>query len=221
MLAFFVMSDSVITYPICDVRSLLLAKKTSVNTSNYSILISNLTNFSSLAGLLICQSRYLFKAFTSSSSGLIIWAAKDKSKKASGWQTDAIYAPLARWAIYWSFGVSILVTPLVLVLGAILVMIILRFLHCRSWVRVIPSGVRWIKPLLNFSGVSLVSCSRFFAINFAFSNSSCSIFAKFSSPRNRVSSVYSPITPKGSLLCRKQGSYVDCSIRSFSTWCSW
>jgi hypothetical protein len=96
MLAFFVASDSIITYPICDERSLLLANKASVNASSYKVLTSSLTNFSPLSRFLICQSRRLFKAFVSSSTGLITWAAKDKSNEASGWQTEAIYASLAR-----------------------------------------------------------------------------------------------------------------------------
>lgn len=32
------------------------------------------------------------------------WAAKERSKDASGWQTEATYAPLAHWATHCSFG---------------------------------------------------------------------------------------------------------------------
>jgi hypothetical protein len=139
ILAFFVASVNIITYPICDERSLLLANEASVNTSSYRVLTSNLTNLSPLSGFLICQSRRLFRALASFSAGLITWAAKNKSNEASGWQTEAMYAPLARWATYWSLGVRVLVVPLEPVLMAVLVLIVLRFLHCRSWVRVIPS----------------------------------------------------------------------------------
>jgi hypothetical protein len=71
MLAFFVALDNIITYLICDEKSLLLANKASVNASSYKVLTSSLTNFSPLPRFLICQSRRLFKAFASSSARLI------------------------------------------------------------------------------------------------------------------------------------------------------
>jgi len=67
-------------------------------------------------------------------------------------------------------------------------------------------------PLLNLMGVLIVSCSRSLAINLALYSLFCSMFIKVLSTRNRVLLVYRPIMPKGSLLYRKQGSYVDWSM---------
>ena len=97
-------------------------------------------------------------------------------------------------------------TPLLLVLAVGVVPIVLRFLHWRSCVRVIPSGRSSIIPPLNLIGLSAVSCSQSLAINLAFCNSVCSVVAKASSAKNRVSSVYRPTIPKGSLLYKRQGS---------------
>ena len=44
ILAWFVASVNVMTYPICDERSLLFAKDASVNTTSCRVLMSNLTN---------------------------------------------------------------------------------------------------------------------------------------------------------------------------------
>jgi len=68
---------------------------------------------------------------------------------------------------------------------------------------------------LNLIGVSTVSCSRSLAINLALCSLFCSMFVKVLSTRNRVSLVYRPIMPKGSLLCRRQGSYIDWSIYNY------
>src|SRR5438045_5024609 len=95
-----------------------------------------------------------------------------------------MYAPLAHCAMYWSFGVSTVHrTPLLLVLLDGLVLIILRFLHCRSCVRVILSVCSLIMPLLNLIGVFVVSCSHSLAMNLASCSLSCSIDAKSLSAR--------------------------------------
>jgi hypothetical protein len=138
-----------------------------VDTRSWRVLVSSLTNLRPLLGLFISHSKRLFRAFASFLTGLITWAAKDKSNDASSWQTEAIYGPLARWAMYWSLGVNVRVTPLDPVLVADLVPTVLRFSHCRSCVRVIPSGTSRMRPPLNLSGVSAVSCSRSLAKNFA------------------------------------------------------
>ena len=142
----------------------------------------------------------------SSSTRLITWAAKDKSNEASGWQTDAIYAPLARWAIYWSFSVSSLcVTPLLLVLVVGVVLIMLRFLHWRSCVRVRLLGCSSIIPLLNLIGFLGISCSCSLAINLALCNLVCLVIAKALSTKNKVLLVYKLTMPKGLLLYKRQG----------------
>jgi len=66
--------------------------------------------------------------------------------------------------------------------------------------------------LLNLMGVLTVSCSRSLAINLALYSSFYSMFIKVLSTRNRVLLVYRPIILKGSLLCRRQGLYIDWSI---------
>jgi len=67
-------------------------------------------------------------------------------------------------------------------------------------------------PLLNLMGVLTVSYSRSLAINLALYSSFYSAFIKVLSARNRVSLVCRPIMPKGSLLCRRQGLYIDWSM---------
>jgi len=64
-------------------------------------------------------------------------------------------------------------------------------------------------PLLNLIGVLIVSCSYSLAINLALCSSFCSAFIKVLSTRNRVLLVYRPIIPKGLLLYRRQGLYID------------
>jgi hypothetical protein len=71
-------------YPICDNRSLLFANEESVNTTSCSSFVFSLTNFSPLIICSICYPNRLFKAFASSSVGLITWAAKERSNDASG-----------------------------------------------------------------------------------------------------------------------------------------
>jgi len=67
-------------------------------------------------------------------------------------------------------------------------------------------------PLLNLMGVLTVSYSHSLAINLALCSSFYSAFIKVLSTRNRVLLVYRPTIPKGSLLCRRQGLYIDWSI---------
>jgi len=70
-------------------------------------------------------------------------------------------------------------------------------------------------PPLNLIGVSTVSYSRSLAINLALYISFYSAFIKVLSTRNRVLLVYRPTIPKGLLLCRRQGSYIDWSIYNY------
>ena len=54
ILAFFMASVSIIIYLIYKDRSLLLVKEVSINTKNYKVLMSSLTNFKPLFIFLIC-----------------------------------------------------------------------------------------------------------------------------------------------------------------------
>jgi len=69
--------------------------------------------------------------------------------------------------------------------------------------------------LLNLIGILTVSYSYFLAINLALYSSFCSAFIKVLFARNRVLLVYRPIILKGSLLYRRQGSYIDWSIYNY------
>jgi hypothetical protein len=69
MLAFFKASESTITYPTWEERSLLLAKDASVNTRSCQELASSFTNLRPLVVWLICQSSRLFRDLASSSLG--------------------------------------------------------------------------------------------------------------------------------------------------------
>jgi len=64
-------------------------------------------------------------------------------------------------------------------------------------------------PLLNLMGVLIVSYSYSLAINLALYSLFCSTFIKVLSTRNRVLLICRPTIPKGLLLCRRQGLYVD------------
>jgi hypothetical protein len=58
------------------------------------------------------------------------------------------------------------------------------------------------------------------ALKLAFYSSLSSQAANSSDPRNRVSSIYIPTTPKGfSVVINRQGSYMDVTMDSFSLWC--
>ena len=207
------------TQPICEDRSLLFAKEAFVNTRSCSVLTSNSTNFRPLFAFSICQLNCLLRLFMLSLTGLITWAAKDKLNAASSQHTDAMYAPLARCATYWSFSVSaVQVVPLELVVVASLVVLtVYRFLHWRSQLKVMLSSVKCIILLLNLIGLLMLSCLRSLAINLALCSSFCSAFANVSSARNKVSLVYRPTMLKGLLLYRRQGLYIDQSMCSCCT----
>ena len=131
-------SVSTITKPICEERSLLLAKEASVNASSCRELTSSLTYVRPRSGLSFCHLIRLLRAVTSLFKGVVTWAAKDKSKDASGWHIDAIYAPLARCATYCSLVVRAWRTlPLELVVVAGLLSMRLRFLHWSSCISLI------------------------------------------------------------------------------------
>src|SRR5882757_8429539 len=109
--------------------------------------------------------------------------------------------------MYWSFGVSrARITPLLLVLAVGLILIVLRFLHWRSYVRVIPLGSNLIMLPLNLISFLAISCSYSLAINLALYNSPYLVFINSLSTRSRVLLVYKPTIPKGLLLYRRQGS---------------
>ena len=99
-------SESTMMVPICDERSLLFANEASVKTSSLSLLLSSGTNFRPLARLSICYYSRLFRSLILLSLGLITYAANERLKDDSGWQTNAIYAPLARYITYCSFRVK-------------------------------------------------------------------------------------------------------------------
>ena len=85
------------------------------------MLISSLIYIRPLTRLSICHWSRVLSAIISLFLKLITWAAKERSKEASSWYIEAIYAPLARCATYYSFIVSILQTiPLELVVIATL-----------------------------------------------------------------------------------------------------
>jgi hypothetical protein len=109
MFALLCLSVSTITYPICDEWSGLFAKEESVNTSSHSKSGARFrgTNRSPLVALSVCQSRRLFSFSISPFWGFVTCATADKSNAASGCDTVATYAPLARSATYWSFVVTL------------------------------------------------------------------------------------------------------------------
>ena len=132
ILALLFLSVSAITKPIWDERSQLLAKDESVKIINLreSLLVSSCTKRSPLEGLSICHCSRLLSCFACSSFGLTTCAANERSKAASGWQTVAMQAPLALWAMYWSFGVAALRTsPLELVRSMAFMVTNFRFWH--------------------------------------------------------------------------------------------
>src|SRR6266566_1957106 len=108
--------------------------------------------------------------------------------------------------MYWFFGVSNkCVAPLELVLAVGLMLIMLRFLYWRSYIRVILLGSNLIMLPLNLIGFLVVSYSYSLAINLALYNLLCLVSANFLSARNRVLSVCKPTIPKGLLLYRRYG----------------
>jgi len=84
-------------------------------------------------------------------------------------------------------------------------LIVLRFLHWRSCVRVILLGSNLIILPLNLIGFLAVSYSRSLAINLALYNLPYLVFINSLSARNRVLLVYKLTIPKGLLLYRRQG----------------
>ena len=65
--------------PICDKRSLLLAKAISVKTRSYKVFLLSYTNRKPLDKFSICHYKRLFNARISSKLYSIDWAAIDKS----------------------------------------------------------------------------------------------------------------------------------------------
>ena len=139
ILALYNASSNTSTYPIYNKRSLLLVNKALVKVSRYNILMSNLINARPFIRLLIYSYSYLLSAVTSFFLGLITQVVKERLKKASGWHIEAIYTPLARYAMYYSFMVSVLRTiPLKLVVIATLLrQTVFRFLYQYSQVIII------------------------------------------------------------------------------------
>ena len=86
----------------------------------------------------------------------------------------------------------------VLVVG--LMLIVLKFLHWRSCVRVILLSNSLIMPLLNLISFSAISCFYSLIINLALNNLPYLVFTDSLSAKNRVLLVYKPTIPKGLLL---------------------
>ena len=179
-------------------------------------------NRSPCDALSLCHFKRLFNIFLSCSVGLVTWAATDRSYAASGWHTVAMYAPLARYATYCPLGsTDFLTVPRELVRFTASGNTALRFSQCRSWVSSREFSFILSCPPLNLMGFSAVSSSLSLDRNRALRSSVSSAFAKTSSASSRVSSVYIPTIPKpvsfvSSGVKRRQGSYVDCAIPSFS-----
>ena len=107
MFAWSCLSASAITYPICEEQSGLLVKESvNINRRGESSVRSRGTKRSPRDSFSICQVSLLLSFLMSSSLGSVTCAAVERSKAASGWQTVAIYAPLARSATYWAFVVT-------------------------------------------------------------------------------------------------------------------
>ena len=135
-------SASTRTYPIWEDKSLLFANDASVKARRRSDVLSRVTNRNPLAEFSICYRIRLFRFIISFFVGSTVWTATERSYTASGWYTDAIYAPLARWATYWSLiERSWRTAPLILVIVVLFLLTVLRFLHCRTYVNVIPASL--------------------------------------------------------------------------------
>ena len=201
------MSASTRICPIWEDKSLLFANNISVKARRRSDVLLRVTNRNPLAEFSICYRICLFRFVISFFVSLIAWAVTERLYAASGWYTNTIYVPLARWVMYWSLiERSWRIVPLILVVVVLFSLIVLRFLHCRTCISVIPVLLTWIILLLNFRSWSVINCSRSLTKNPAFSRPSYSFIAKSSSPTNRVLSVWRLMTPNGWLLYRRQGS---------------
>jgi hypothetical protein len=85
--ALFVAFARQMTYSICDEKSLLLTKETSVNIISWRLLESSLTYFNFLMRFFICHCRRLFNSDISFEIDSTVYATWDRSKDASSWQT--------------------------------------------------------------------------------------------------------------------------------------
>jgi hypothetical protein len=169
-----------ILYPSWELKSLLFINNPSIKTNSLAVGISNVIYINPRSVWSICHLRRLLRALALSSLGSWCCAATDKSKAASGWQIDAIYAPRARsWTyIYLNSGDSVLISWIFLFWSF--------WWTCSSLYSVFSDNMQ----LLNINILSTDSFSFFLVINLAVANSFCSCSAKDALDKMNISSVY-------------------------------
>jgi hypothetical protein len=145
-----------------------------------------------------CHCKRWFNRFASFSLKLIIWAANERSKLASSYETMTMYALLARWAMYWSLEVIIFFISSRELIRSIEILTSIKriWLNCFDWVNNKKLSDKKIRSSLNLIEIVEINFFRFLNVKRTRANSFSFNVTNSSSAKINVSLIWMFIISK-------------------------